>query len=154
MGFIDDFYRTLQSYNETFWPMIIITFLLGIVVVYLAARKSGSSSKVISAILSFLWIWSGIVFFIIYYGSMEVEFLGLVMPGVWYLGGVLFLFQGFLFLIFGVVKSQLSFRLGGDWLSVVGALMIVYAMVIYPVIGFLTGYSYPGYPVFGIAPCP
>ena len=154
MGFIDDFYRTLQSYNETFWPMIIITFLLGIVVVYLAARKSGSSSKVISAILSFLWIWSGIVFFIIYYGSMEVEFLGLVMPGVWYLGGVLFLFQGVLFLIFGVVKSQLSFRLGGDWLSVVGALMIVYAMVIYPVIGFLTGYGYPRYPVFGVAPCP
>ncbi len=154
MGFIDDFYSTLQSYNETFWPMIIITFLLGIVVVYLAARKSGSSSKVISAILSFLWIWSGIVFFIIYYGSMEVEFLGLVMPGVWYLGGVLFLFQGVLFLIFGVVKSRLSFRLGGDWRSVVGALMIVYAMVIYPVIGFLTGYGYPRYPVFGIAPCP
>ena len=154
MGFIDDFYSTLQSYNETFWPMIIITFLLGIVVVYLAARKSGSSSKVISAILSFLWIWSGIVFFIIYYGSMEVEFLGLVMPGVWYLGGVLFLFQGVLFLIFGVVKSRLSFRLGGDWRSVVGALMIVYAMVIYPVIGFLTGYGYPKYPVFGIAPCP
>ena len=154
MGFIDDFYSTLESYNETFWPMIIITFLLGIVVVYLAARKSGSSSKLISAILSFLWIWSGIVFFIIYYGSMEVDFLGLVMPGVWYLGGVLFLFQGVLFLIFGVVKSRLSFRLGGDWHSVVGALMIVYAMVIYPVIGFLTGYGYPKYPVFGIAPCP
>ena len=154
MSFVDDFYSTLQSYNETFWYMIIITFLLGFVVVYLAARKSKSSSKVISAILSFLWIWSGIVFFIIYYGPMDAEFLGLVMPGVWYLGGILFLLQGFLFLIFGVVKSSLSFRLGGDWFSVVGALMVVYAMVIYPIIGFLTGYVYPRYPVFGIAPCP
>jgi hypothetical protein len=153
MSFIDDFYSTLQSYNETFWPMIIFTFLLGVVVVYLAARKR-SSNKTISAILSFLWIWSGIVFFIIYYGPMDAEFLGLVIPGVWYLGGILFLIQGVLFFILGVVKSSLSFRLGSDWLSGVGALMIVYAMVIYPVIGFLTGYSYPRYPVFGIAPCP
>lgn len=154
MSFVDDFYSTLQSYNEAFWYMIITTFLLGFVVVYLAARKSKSSSKVISAILSFLWIWSGIVFFIIYYGPMDAEFLGLVLPGVWYLGGILFLLQGFLFLILGLVKSSLSFRLGSDWISVVGALMVVYAMVIYPIIGFLTGYGYPRYPVFGIAPCP
>jgi len=154
MSFIDDFYNTLQSYNETFWPMLIITFLLGVAVIYLAARKSSSSNKAISAILSFLWIWSGIVFFIIYYGPINAEFLGLMMPGVWYLGGILFLTQGVLFLVLGVVKSSLSFKLSGDWFTIVGALIVVYAMVIYPVIGLLTGYGYPKYPVFGIAPCP
>jgi hypothetical protein len=35
-----------------------------------------------------------------------------------------------------------------------GAVLVVYAMVIYPIVGFLTGFSYPRYPVFGIAPCP
>jgi hypothetical protein len=154
MSFADDFYGALQSYNEALWPMIIITFFLGVVVVYLAARKSGNSSRVISTILSFLWIWSGVVFFVIYYGPMDVEFLGLVMPGVWYLGGLLFFIQGVLFLVFGVVRSSLSFKLGGDWFSLVGALIIVYGMVIYPLVGFLSGYAYPRYPVFGIAPCP
>ena len=154
MSFANDFYSTLQSYNEAFWPIIVITFFLGVVVVYLAARKSDNSSKVIAAVLSFLWMWSGIVFFVIYYGPMNVEFLGLVMPGVWYLGGVLFFIQGVLFLILGGVKSSLSFKLGGDWLPLVGALIIVYGMVIYPLVGFLTGYAYPRYPVFGIAPCP
>ena len=154
MSFFDDFFSTLQSYNETFWPMTIITFLLGILIVYLVVRKSENSSKIISALLSFLWIWSGIVFFVIYYGPMDVEFLGLTMPGVWYLGGILFLIQGFLFLFFGVVKSSSSFKFSRDMSSVVGALMIVYAMVIYPIIGFLSGYGYPRYPIFGTAPCP
>ena len=154
MSFMDDFYSTLQSYNEAFWPMMVATFLLGVAVVYLAYRKRDNSDKAISAILSFLWVWSGIVFFILYFGPVDAEFLGFVMPGVWYLGGVLFLIQGVLFLVFGVVKSSLYFRLSSDWLSFVGGLIVAYAMIIYPVVGFLTGYGYPRYPVFGIAPCP
>jgi len=154
MSFIDDFFNTLQSYNEAFWPMIIITFLLGAVVTYLAAGKHRSSGKAISAIMSVLWIWSGLVFFIIYFGPMDAEFLGLVLPGVWYVGGVLFLIQGVLFLLLGVAKPSLSFKVGEDWRSAVGAVIVTYAMVIYPVIGFLTGYEFPRYPVFGIAPCP
>jgi hypothetical protein len=154
MSFIDDFFSTLQSYNETFLPMTIFTFLLGVFIVYLAVRKSKNSGKIISVLLSFLWIWSGAVFFIVYYGPIDAEFLGLTLPGVWYLGGILFLIQSFLFLYFGVVKSSLSFEFNAGLSSIVGALLIVYAMVIYPLIGFLTGYSYPRYPIFGTAPCP
>ena len=154
MSFIDDFFNTLQSYNEAFLSITVFTFLLGVLIVYLAARKSKNSSRVISAIMSFLWIWSGIVFFIIYYGPIDAEFLGLTMPGVWYLGGILFLIQSFLFLFFGVVKSSLSFKFSSEISSIIGALMIVYAMVIYPIIGFLSSYGFPRYPIFGTAPCP
>ena len=154
MSFIDDFFNTLQSYNEAFLSVTVFTFLLGVLIVYLAARKSKSSSRVISAIMSFLWIWSGIVFFIIYYGPIDAEFLGLTMPGVWYLGGILFLIQSFFFLFFGVVRSSLSFKFSSEISSVIGALMIVYAMVIYPIIGFLSSYGFPRYPIFGTAPCP
>lgn len=154
MSFINDFFSTLQSYNEAFLSITIFTFLLGALIVYLAARKSKNSSKVISALMSFLWIWSGVVFFIIYYGPIDAEFLGLTIPGVWYLGGILFLIQSFLFLFFGVVKSSLSFKFSSEISHVIGALMILYAMVIYPIIGFLSGYGYPRYPIFGTAPCP
>ena len=154
MGFAEDFYSTLQAYNEAFLPIMIVTFLLGIFAIYLAFKKSNNSSRMISAVFSFLWIWSGVVFFIIFFGPMEVEFLGQTMSGVWYLGGALFVIQGILFLVFGVVRDSLSFRVAGDGNSVFGAILITYAMIIYPTIGFLTGFSYPRYPVFGAAPCP
>ena len=114
MGFAEDFYSTLQAYNEAFLPIMIVTFLLGIFAIYLAFKKSNNSSKMISAVFSFLWIWSGVVFFIIFFGPMEVEFLGQTMSGVWYLGGALFVIQGILFLVFGVVRDSLSFRVAGD----------------------------------------
>lgn len=152
MSFVEEFFSTLLKYNETFWLMSIITFLMGILIVYLAVRKY--SSRVISALLCFLWVWSGVVFFIIYYGSMDVEFLGMTLPSVWYLGGFLFLVQSSLFLVLGVIKSSISFQVGQDWGSAVGALLVVYAMVVYPLVGVLTGISYPEYPIFGTAPCP
>jgi len=154
MGFAEDFYSTLQTYNETVLSVTIIAYLLGITAIYLTLKKSENSSKMISTILSFLWIWSGIVFFIIFFGPMETEFLGQTMPGIWYLGGALFIIQGILFLIFGVIRDSLSFGMAGDGNSVVGVILITYATIVYPIIGFLTGFSYPRYPVFGTGPCP
>ncbi len=154
MGFVEDFYSTLQTYNETVLSVTIITYLLGIIAIYLTLKKSENSSKMISTILSFLWIWSGIVFFIIFFGPMEVEFLGQTMPGIWYLGGALFIIQGILFLVFGVIRDSLSFGMAGDGNSVIGVILITYSMIVYPIIGFLTSFSYPKYPVFGTGPCP
>ena len=154
MGFVEDFYSTLSAYNEAVLPITIITYLLGIIAIYLTLRRSDNSSRMISAILSFLWIWSGVVFFVIFFGPMEAEFLGQTMSGIWYLGGVLFIVQGILFLIFGVVRDSLSFRMTGDGNSIFGVILITYAMIIYPIIGFLTGFSHPRYPVFGTGPCP
>lgn len=154
MGFVEDFFNTLQTYNETVLPVTIITFLLAIIVIYLVAKKSKHSSRIVSSILSFLWVWSAIVFFIAFYGPMDAEFLGFTLPGIWYLGGILFIIQSIFFVLFGVTGSSLSFGITGGIQSTVGALMVIYAMIIYPIIGFLTGFSYPRYPIFGTAPCP
>ncbi len=154
MGFAEDFYNTLQAYNEAVLPITIITYLLAILAIYLALKKSDNSGKVISAILSFLWIWSGVVFFIIFFGPMEAEFLGQTLSGVWYLGGVLFIVQGILFLIYGVLRDTLSFRMASGGNSLFGVVLTIYAMAVYSMIGILTGFTYPRYPVFGTAPCP
>ncbi|UCE96641.1 MAG: hypothetical protein JSV51_03325 [Candidatus Bathyarchaeota archaeon] len=153
MGFVEDFFNTLQLYNETFLPITVLTYILGIIIVYLSFKKSKQSSQIASLLLGFLWIWSAIVFFFIYFGPMDIEFLGFTLPGVWYLGGVLYLYQGILFLFFGLVKPSLSFGLTWDTYSILGITLVIYSMLIYPAIGFLTGLNYPRYPVFG-APCP
>ena len=154
MTLVDDFFNTLQTYNETFVPMFIITFVLGIIAVFLAFRKNKYSDKFIAAVLSFLWLWSGLVFFILYFGPVDFAIFGLTLPGIWYVAGILFVAQGVLIVLLGVIKSSLSFRFVRDLRGFVGILLIVYAMVIYPIVGFLTGFIYPRYPVFGIAPCP
>ncbi len=154
MEFVEDFFSILQSYNEMFLPFTILTFLLGLLAVYLVSRKTSQSSKFVSFILGFLWLWAGVVFHTLIFGTIDVEFLGMAMPGMWYFSGALFIIQTLLFITYGLVKDALSFSLNISLCSVVGAIFVVYSMVIYPLIGFLTGCSYPRHPVFGSAPCP
>ena len=154
MGSVDDFFNALRTYNENLVLMFIITFVLGVTAVLLAFRKSKYSDRFIAAILGFLWLWSGLVFFVLFFGSVEVVVFGFTLPYMWYLAGILFVAQGILTLFFGVIRSSLSFRFVRDPHCFMGAVLVVYAMVIYPIVGFLTGFSYPRYPVFGIAPCP
>lgn len=154
MGFIEDFFARLKTYNETVWLITIITFFLGLLAIYFSARKTKYSGKIISSILGFLWFWSGIVFHIIFYGSTDVEFLGQTISGIWYFSGVLFVIQGILFLVIGVIRDSLAFQLQKNACSLIGIIFVIYSMIIYPIIGFLTGYIYLEYPIFGSAPCP
>jgi hypothetical protein len=68
--------------------------------------------------------------------------------------GALCVIQGILFLIIEILKSNISFQLKSDRFSVTGSLFMLYAMLIYPLIGYLLGHGYPQSPGFGVAPCP
>jgi hypothetical protein len=154
MGFAEDFFNMLQTYNETVVPITVLTFLLGIVAIYLVSRKFNQAGKFVSFILGFLWLWSGLAFNILFFGPTDVEYLGMTIAGMWYVSGVLFIIQSLLFGIYGIIKNELSFDLDTSLYSFTGVGFIIYAMVIYPLIGFLTGQMYPRYPIFGSAPCP
>ena len=41
-----------------------------------------------------------------------------------------------------------------DCQTAVATVLLLSALIIYPVIGFLTGHGYPTGPIFGVAPCP
>ncbi len=151
---LEELYGTFQTYNLAIWPMVIVTYLLGIIAVILALKQSKYSSKAISSILTFFWLWVGVVFCILFFGPTTAVMLGQTIPAFWYIFGVFFIIQSILFFIYGVARSTLSFKFDGSLYSVVGTIMIVYAMIIYPIIGFLTGHDYPAYPIFGVAPCP
>ena len=68
--------------------------------------------------------------------------------------GILYVLQGFLFVFVGPIRDKLSFRFRLEPLPLVGACFILYAMVIYPLLGLGFGHSYPKAPMFGVAPCP
>lgn len=141
-----DFFNACEAYNTQFWYMIIITYILGVAAIILSIKKISSSDKIISGILSFLWFWSGLVFLLIFLFPIEPMMFG---------SSVIFwVVQGVLFLYFGIIKEKLSFKTELNNYSIVGAIFIIYALVLYPIIGILSGRSYLQTPYFGTACCP
>ncbi len=133
-----------EAYNLDIWPMQAVAYLLGIVAFFFAVKRTQGSGRITSAILSFLWMWTGIVFCVFYFGPVFA-------PGYGY--GVVMVIQGALFFA-GALRPRLSFHLGLNVYSFLGILFIAYAMIGYPVVGHYVGHDYPRTLPFGLVPCP
>ena len=70
-----------------------------------------------------------------------------------YLFGGIFILQGLLFFYHGVLKDNLSYKFRSDKFGLVGALLLTFALFIYPFLGNVFGHFYPASPTFGL-PCP
>jgi hypothetical protein len=133
-----------EKYNVAIWPMQVLGYALGLVALFFAIKRSSYSSRIVTAILCFLWLWTGIVFFPLFFAPVYT-------PA--YAFGLLFIIQGVLFLL-GVLKPRLFFGFKGDVYAIVGLLFIAYAMLGYPAFGYFLGHVYPRTPPFGLTPCP
>lgn len=142
----EDFLGLFERYNLAIWPAQVVMYGLGLVAIGLSIWKTRQGDRVISAILGVFWLWIGIVFLVVFYRELN----GMVAVGF----GLLLAIQGILFIYCGVVRQELHFSAGGHLQQIVGALFIVYALAIYPVLGALAGHGFPRSPVFGVAPCP
>jgi hypothetical protein len=108
--------------------------------------KIRHADRYISGILAILWLWIGVVFMIIYYRALN----GITAV----IFGVLLAIQGVLFFYHGVILNRLHFSGGFEPAKLLGTCLIVYALLVYPFLGQISGHSYPHAPLFGVAPCP
>lgn len=141
---IEQFFKVFQNYNQSVFPMQIVFYLISAITIYLIIKPNQTSDKIISVILSFLWLWMGIVYHIFFFTTINKAA---------YLFGGLFIVQGILFLIFGVVENKLSFQFKKDKYGITGMSLILFALILYPVLGYFFGHIYPSSPTFGL-PCP
>lgn len=141
---LEQFLSIFEAYNQAIWPMQIVLYLFALAAIILAVSRTSFSNKVISVILAFLWLWTGIVYHLTYFTSINKAA---------FLFGALCIVQGLIFLFNGVLKSNLSFQFQPDTKGIIGSLFILYALVIYPILGHYLGHAYPTSPTFG-APCP
>jgi Family of unknown function (DUF6064) len=142
---VEQFFDVFGAYNTAIWPAQIIAYVLGILACALAYRENKMSSRIISGILALFWVWMGAVYHLMHFAKIN--------PAA-RVFGAFFIVQGLLFFLAGVVSGKLSFRFSPRPLPILGAFFILYAMVIYPVLGSLFGHTYPRVPMFGVAPCP
>ena len=141
---LNELMSAFEAYNLAIWPMQVFAYLAGIVALYSSLKRTPFSNNIASGILSFLWLWTGIIFCVFFWGP--------IYPSA-YAFAVLFLAQGLLFL-FNAIKPRVSFHAGRNRFSYVGALFIAYAMIGYPLAGYFLGHTYPRFLPFGLAPCP
>jgi hypothetical protein len=141
---IDQFLEVFKQYNLTVWPFQIFLNLLAVTAVVFAFRKISSADRIISTVLGFLWLWTGIVYHLLFFTEINK-------PA--YIFGMVFILQGMLFLYAGTIKDRLSFKFSRDIYSISGLIFILYALILYPILGYFFGHVYPEQPTFG-APCP
>lgn len=142
---VEQFFDVFQRYNEAVWPMQFVTYGLAVAILILLFRKDRFSRKAINGILSFLWIFMGVGYHLLYFSEINAAA---------FIFGGLFIVQGLLFFWLGVVRDRLSYRFNWDIYHLLGSLMVVYAMIGYPLLGNAFGHLYPEKPMFGVAPCP
>jgi hypothetical protein len=141
----DQFLAVFAAYNDAIGPAPVVAYGLGAVVVVLLLRPRGASDRIVSAVLALMWLWTGVVYHGLYFAALNP------MAPVFAAG---FVAEGLALCIFGVAFRRLRFgwqARPADW---VGAALILYTAVIYPIFGLWAGDAYPAAPVFGLTPCP
>jgi hypothetical protein len=139
------FFANFAQYNAAIWPAQIVAYALGFSVILLLLRPAAWSSPLIALILAAAWIWNGAVYHMDHFARINFA-----AP----LFGILFIAEGLLLAWSGAVARRLTFRFRADPMGWTGLTLLIFAMAVYPVLGWLASHGWPRGPAFGVAPCP
>lgn len=139
-----EFFGVFAAYNGAIWPLQLLLVGLAVAVVWLAVRPRAWSSRFASWVLAFFWIWMGLVYHFVFFRAINPA------AGMF---AAAFVLEGVLIGVVGGAGGRLDFRFPPTWRGIVGALLIAYALVGYPLLASLLGHRFPATPTFGL-PCP
>jgi hypothetical protein len=141
---VEQFYDVFVQYNESVWPTQIVLYAVAVAILALLVRARPAECRIIAGLLTLLWTWMAIAYYFVFFtrisGSGWVIGAGLLAGGLW-LGWT------------GGIKGKIQFGPRRDWRGALGWLLILYALIAYPLVGFVVGHRYPAMPTFGL-PCP
>lgn len=141
---LEEFLVVLENYNLAIWPLQIIAYALILLVLFISAKPTKHSVKIVSAILSFFWLFTGIVFCFIYWAPTHL---------FGYIFGICCTAQGLLFL-YSIFRSDITIGLPNKTNMLIGILFILYAMIGYQILGYYLDNIYPKFFAVGLVPCP
>ncbi len=141
---VEQFLEVFAAYNRAIFPMQLILVAAALVAIFLAIRRNKLSSKAVATILACLWLWMGFVYHLVFFLSIN--------PAAIFFG-IFVIFQSLILFYAGVLKDELSFGFHSGWRGTIGGLFILFALIIYPMLGLVFGHVYPESPTFGL-PCP
>lgn len=140
----EEFFDVFRRYNSSVWPSQWVLALLAIAAATIAVVGSKRGSRAVSVILSLLWLWMGLIYHALFFTTINPAAV---------VFAVLFVGQGLLFGWYGGANADFRFVARRDAYGIVGALLMLFALVGYPLLSLALGHRYPEMPTFGL-PCP
>lgn len=141
---VDQFFDVFFHYNEETQSFLILFYILALAVCLLFVKKNRFAVKAALLLLALLWLWMGIAYHWSFF--QKINPAAKVFAAGFVIQGVLF------FILLFLEKIQLRQKLT-TLRKITGVSLIAYALILYPLIGFVLGHSYPRGPIFGL-PCP
>ena len=142
------FFEVFRLYNAAVFPWQLVLYALAFMVIPLVAvqeqLKSLAAARAIGLVLVVLWAWMG--------GVYHIRFFTQINPAAW-LFGMLFILQAVLFLVLLVWRSPSRFLHVSRARQALGALMMLFGLLLYPLLNGWLGHGYFESPTFG-TPCP
>jgi hypothetical protein len=140
----EQFFDVFRRYNVSVWPMQVVLLAVALVLVALALSSPRSSRFVIGG-LAALWAWMGIAYHLAFFADLN--------PAA-YLFAAAFLAEAALLAWHGLRTRRLHFAVPRETATtIVGAVLIAFALVGYPALAYALGQRYPAVATFGL-PCP
>lgn len=144
----DAFFEVFRLYNTRVFPLQLVMHAIAIMVIPLPALQSRTRSampgRLVGIILAVLWAWMGVVYHILFFAEIN--------PAA-RLFGAFFVLQAVLFLFFMAWRSPPVFFHVSKARQIIGPLMMVFGLLMYPLLNGFMGHAYFESPTFG-APCP
>lgn len=141
----EQFLAVFAAYNEAVWPAQWAAYGLGALLVVAVLRPSPASGRVVAAGLAVMWAWTGVAYHALHFAAINRAALGFA---------ALFVLQALGLLVLGVGRGRLVFGAARGPRAAIGWALVLYAALLYPVLGWLLGHRWPAMPSFGLTPCP
>lgn len=141
---VEQFFDVFSQYNVAVWPAQAVLTALAVLCVLVTFSSLRWRELCISTILAVLWLWLALAYHWAFFSRINPLAVAFALLSA--AGALLFLWHG-------VHHRGLHFRWQSRPMDWVGAALVGYALVIYPVLNALTGHRYPGTATFGL-PCP
>lgn len=140
----EQFFGVLAAYNAAVWPAQVMLMLLAIAMVALVIKSPERAGRFVAFGLAVLWMWVGIAYHLAFFRAINPAatlFAGVSLAAAAVFGWTLATGRGLRF------ERPMT---GRGW---IGFAFVVYALMVYPLIGAFIGERYPATPTFGL-PCP
>jgi len=141
---VTQFVTVFTEYNAAIWPSQLAAYAGGVAAIVLAFRKSRFSGVAIAGILAAFWAFTGIGYQLLSFAPINPA--ARIFAAAFVVEAVLLLVAG--------LRGRLTFAFDGSARSWAGVGLVAWAMVGYPLLGFVFGHGFPNGPVFGLTPCP
>jgi hypothetical protein len=140
----EQFFEVFAEYNSAIWPAQLLLWAAAVALLVAVLRWPLSAGRAAATLLGMFWAWVGLAYHLAFFWQINPA-----AP----LFATIALAAAAAFFRVGALKGKLQFEATLSARAMIGLAFALFALAVYPVIGFFAGHEYPAAPTFGL-PCP